>query len=198
MLYAIYMWCAKPPHSSFTSLYSNKIIKTKPYETFNSDRCRTVLYVHLCCGLEGMCCIHYSLFVFTRKGTQTNFSMDFQAEVTQPCAMEKKWVCCGSLQQQLIWLMNTNLIQRGGTNQCNQQTLILTVSEDLRWVKDYSHRAEEVQLMTFYTHYSADCTDGNTSSCPHRTGGFFFFFLTGHVSGNLIWRTWLFVGEINS
>lgn len=94
---------------------------------------------------------------------------------------------------QLIRLINTNFIQRGGTNQYNQQTLILPVSEDLRCESQGFPQSTEGAVDDF-----ADLalTDDDPHSWPHRTEDFKKKKI-GHLHGNLIQRgNWRFAGEI--
>lgn len=64
----------------------------------------------------------------------------------------RTWVGWRFLLRQLIWLINTNFIHRGGSNQCNQQTLILSDSEDFRCESQgLFTESEEVTLMCLLT-----------------------------------------------
>lgn len=160
MLYAIRMWCAMPPRSSFIPQY-NKIMKLKQYETFNLDlQYHTILYVHLW-KLWTLKNMSHPLLTLSEKGSWAQFSVDSQPATV---SLGGEQVCYS-----WWWLITTNFIQTEGTNQCNQPTLIFSVSEDLGCDIQGKLRESGGYAANDFAHCSTDCTDGDTHLCLHRT-----------------------------
>lgn len=159
-------------HTAALPLYSNKIVETKQYESFNLDlQCHTVFYVHLW-KLWTWGNVSHPLFTFffSWKGSQV-----CQPEVRQHvCHGGRAAKICSSWNE---WLTTTSSREEELISVISRLSSSLSARSSHLKVKHCSQIAEEVQLMTLLNGCS-----GDAHSSRHRTEELF-------ENGTLAWKS---------